>query len=705
MRSAVQFLNYQVLTALFDSYLFSFKQMSNIIALLKTKTKKTKAKAPTKGDAKIAKVMGEFKKGTLNTGSSKGPKVTNPKQAIAIALSQARKVSWGRTKKKEISTDAPVHTGVMVAFYLDSFSPDAAVQLQIPGGETWDALHLTLAYLGDSTQLPLDAEGKLYELISQFAANQGPIEGEISGIGLFNTAEEGDSNAFYASFDSPGLTAFRQELMDLLQGNGLAQNQNHGFTPHITLAYIPKGQPIPNVTLPALPVIFDKVTVKWGDKRTDFTIGRTVKQTDPGGSFTVFKDKQGAWRWVAVSSSGFQDRDGETVSTRALAEDAARCDANGSYGPLDWWHTDVVIGNCDFNAMHGKLLVESGTFNNPVVAQRLAQAIASKEFEAGVSLQFRHREPGPHVLPGRVFKSIYKERRALLPMDAASNIATRLEVISPATTGQKSIEVYKVDAIKEQKLIELFGQDVAKEYLSKLAQKEQEFIQAGTAYKAVQVEMAEKAAAALNAPMDKTPVNAAPMAQAATAPAKTAKKDDLEGMLEPGGDNPMEEMAEPEGEGGDYEDGPTDQEADAIMETLFTRIGQIVTETVKAKVDEILSAVNGLGAASTKEIAAMEGIGIALKENASALTKVTGENTALKERVAVLESKLAALDGTQPAAVRARASQQQGLTFNQLNPALQQLVNKENQGQDPYQGDWTMQAAAQMTGAMAQRWQ
>ena len=40
--------------------------------------------------AKIKKVMGEFKRGTLKKGKSK-KKVTNRKQAIAIALSEARR--------------------------------------------------------------------------------------------------------------------------------------------------------------------------------------------------------------------------------------------------------------------------------------------------------------------------------------------------------------------------------------------------------------------------------------------------------------------------------------------------------------------------------------------------------------------------------------------------------------------------------------
>lgn len=44
----------------------------------------------TKAAKKIAKVMGEFKDKTLHSGKG-GPVVKNPKQAIAIALSEAKK--------------------------------------------------------------------------------------------------------------------------------------------------------------------------------------------------------------------------------------------------------------------------------------------------------------------------------------------------------------------------------------------------------------------------------------------------------------------------------------------------------------------------------------------------------------------------------------------------------------------------------------
>lgn len=40
--------------------------------------------------AKMAKVMSEYKRGELHSGSKKGPKVKSRKQAIAIALNAAR---------------------------------------------------------------------------------------------------------------------------------------------------------------------------------------------------------------------------------------------------------------------------------------------------------------------------------------------------------------------------------------------------------------------------------------------------------------------------------------------------------------------------------------------------------------------------------------------------------------------------------------
>ena len=58
-------------------------------------------KKMTKGAAAMGKVMKEWKAGTLNSGTAKGPVVKSQKQAVAIALSEKAKASKGGRKKKK----------------------------------------------------------------------------------------------------------------------------------------------------------------------------------------------------------------------------------------------------------------------------------------------------------------------------------------------------------------------------------------------------------------------------------------------------------------------------------------------------------------------------------------------------------------------------------------------------------------------------
>jgi len=59
------------------------------------------AKASTNGKGKVEKVMHEFKEGTLK--SSGGRKVTDRKQAVAVALSEARQAGARIPKKSSKS--------------------------------------------------------------------------------------------------------------------------------------------------------------------------------------------------------------------------------------------------------------------------------------------------------------------------------------------------------------------------------------------------------------------------------------------------------------------------------------------------------------------------------------------------------------------------------------------------------------------------
>lgn len=141
-----------------------------------------------------------------------------------------------------------------------------------------------------------------------------------------------------------------------------------------------------------------------------------------------------------ISSSAFQDRDEETVSTKALAADVARADVDGDYGPLRWWHVKGLdIGDCDFNAMHGRLLFESGTFRHPAIAEM----VKARAGELGVSIGFLHPDSEPDAQG--VFHSIRRKERSLLPRGKESNLLTFVSVVSKESTMTNE----KVDKLKE----------------------------------------------------------------------------------------------------------------------------------------------------------------------------------------------------------------------------------------------------------------
>jgi hypothetical protein len=76
-------------------------------------TKKSTKTAATKGQRKVKKVMKEHKQGKLKSGS--GKKVTSRKQAVAIALSEARKsgakIPARGTKKRSTAKRATKKAG------------------------------------------------------------------------------------------------------------------------------------------------------------------------------------------------------------------------------------------------------------------------------------------------------------------------------------------------------------------------------------------------------------------------------------------------------------------------------------------------------------------------------------------------------------------------------------------------------------------
>jgi len=187
----------------------------------------------------------------------------------------------------------------------------------------------------------------------------------------------------------------------------------------------------------------------------------------------VVKQADGAYRWVLFSSSSFQDRDGEIVSQKALQDDVDRADASGQYGPLRWWHVPGAdIGDCDFNMLHGRVLVESGTFRDA----RVAQSMKEHAGELGVSIGFTHPISEPDA--DGVFGEMHRFERSLLPREVASNTLSavpRIEKESQMTTIDEKLKVFG-HLLKA-------GPDTVKEILALAESKEKEAAAAGTRFK------------------------------------------------------------------------------------------------------------------------------------------------------------------------------------------------------------------------------
>jgi 2'-5' RNA ligase/phage head maturation protease len=157
----------------------------------------------------------------------------------------------------------------MIAFYLPQ---DAAQALAIRGGQPAEELHLTLAYLGNTSELNPAVKDMVNEAILNLLWQVSPLEGTISGVGLFNTAEQDETNAFYASFDSPALADLRSCLVQALEEAGVSPRSDHGFTPHVTLAYLPKKVGLPRVELPNEQIKFEQISFCWGEERIDYNL-------------------------------------------------------------------------------------------------------------------------------------------------------------------------------------------------------------------------------------------------------------------------------------------------------------------------------------------------------------------------------------------------------------------------------------------------
>lgn len=168
------------------------------------------------------------------------------------------------------SEDAIAAGGCMVAWYPGA---ELANQLVVPNGEPREQLHLTLAFLGDDLS-DFQVES-VRTCVEQFAARRRPIAGHVAGIGRFVGT---DPEPVWVSVDVPGLEELRSALVSELRwGCDLNASTEHGFTPHITLAWVPSGQAAPISDITTDDFMVDALTVTHGAQKWTYQMGIDVK--------------------------------------------------------------------------------------------------------------------------------------------------------------------------------------------------------------------------------------------------------------------------------------------------------------------------------------------------------------------------------------------------------------------------------------------
>jgi HK97 family phage portal protein len=210
------------------------------------------------------------------------------KKALALENRPTIKLSAQRSQFQIVykaAKDGQPHTGIMVAFMLP---PDVAQSLvvdakMLPDGSVLspvEELHLTLCFLGDSVETDIDKE-TLSLILAEWADCASPIFGKVSGIGRFNNEDANGLQALYASFDCAILQDWRRELVERLATVGIEPASDYGFTPHITLAYIPQDTPTPPIQLPKLEIEFNELCLAWGEEHRYYSLTEPEWASEP----------------------------------------------------------------------------------------------------------------------------------------------------------------------------------------------------------------------------------------------------------------------------------------------------------------------------------------------------------------------------------------------------------------------------------------
>lgn len=153
--------------------------------------------------------------------------------------------------------------------------PEIAQQLAAAGTEPADEIHVTLAFLGNTTDDTVTLDGatasrdQVLGAVSAWGTTERSIMATVSGRGTF---VQGDGEVTYVSIDAPGLAELRTRLTAALEAASIPVSVLHGFTPHATVAYHEPGA-APEGLPSGLSWHVNAVEVWWGGEHHEVKLG------------------------------------------------------------------------------------------------------------------------------------------------------------------------------------------------------------------------------------------------------------------------------------------------------------------------------------------------------------------------------------------------------------------------------------------------
>lgn len=171
--------------------------------------------------------------------------------------------------RKAVQLDPDANPGAMVALMLTP-AQQQAITADIPGRLVQEADHCTLVYLAQDASALTEQKPAIVAALATLAAATAPITAPMNGYGRF--AGDGATYPLVLLLDGPALDALQRAIAGCLQSCGVALEERHGFTPHITLSYLPEGRALPGITPPAEPLTFGAISLVWAGERIDLPL-------------------------------------------------------------------------------------------------------------------------------------------------------------------------------------------------------------------------------------------------------------------------------------------------------------------------------------------------------------------------------------------------------------------------------------------------